>query len=290
MANSSAPGRVPGLAELAPRYDALLCDVWGVLHNGVASFAAAREALSAFRDGGGTVVLITNAPRTSRFVIEQIAALGVEPGCYDAIVTSGDVTRGLLAAYAPARLHHIGAERDVTLYDGLALTLSDAAAADVIGCTGLRDDTRETPGDYEAELAALVARGLPLVCANPDIVVERGHQLVYCAGALAERYAALGGTTAVAGKPHAPIYEAGLARIAAIRGRELARERVLAIGDGAPTDLAGAFRQNLDVLFVTGGIHAGHFGAAAEPDAAAVHRFLATEGLGAHAFLPSLVW
>ncbi len=290
MANSSTPGRVPGLAEIAPRYDALLCDVWGVLHNGVDSFAGARTALETFRAGGGTVVLITNAPRTSPYVIAQIAGLGVGSECYDAIVTSGDVTRDLLAAHAPARLRHIGPDIHLSLYDGLDLTLVSPDEADIVSCTGLRDDDHETPDDYQAELAALAARGLPFICANPDIVVERGHQLIYCAGALAERYAALGGTTSVAGKPHRPIYEAALARVAEIRGAPVAENRVLAIGDGAPTDLAGAVRQNLDVLFVTGGIHAGHFGPADTPDADAVHRFLVAEGLGATAFLPGLCW
>ncbi len=290
MANSLLPGPVPGLAALAPRYDAVLCDVWGVLHNGVSSFAGARAALSAFRAGGGTVVLITNAPRTSHYVVEQIAELGVEADCYDAIVTSGDVTRAILAAHAPARLHHIGNEQQMSLYDGLDLTLVGADEADVIGCTGLRDDLHETPADYEAELAALAARGLPFVCANPDLVVERGHQLVYCAGALAARYQALGGQTFVAGKPHAPIYDAALERVDAVRGRAVPRDRVLAIGDGAPTDLAGAFSQKLDILFVTGGIHAGHFGPNDKPETAAVHRFLAAEKLGAAAFIPGLVW
>ena len=290
MANSSTPGRVPGLAELAPRYDAVLCDVWGVLHNGVASFEQARAALTAFRDQGGTVVLITNAPRTSSFIVEQLLELGVPASCYDAIVTSGDVTRELLVAHGPARLYHIGSDQQLTLYDGLPLTLSTAADADIISCTGLRDDLHETPDDYEAELVALAARNLPFICANPDLVVERGHQLVYCAGALAARYAALGGATFVAGKPHAPIYAAALAKVEAVRGKAVPRDRVLAIGDGAPTDLAGAFRQDLDVLFVTGGIHSGHFGPTDRPEADAVHRFLIAEGLGAAAFVPGLVW
>ncbi|HWJ75353.1 MAG TPA: TIGR01459 family HAD-type hydrolase [Kaistia sp.] len=290
MANYSAPGPVPGLASLAQRYDAVLCDVWGVLHNGMVSFPPAREALAAFRAAGGTVVLITNAPRTSPFIIEQIAELGVAASSYDAIVTSGDVTRALLAEKAPARLRHIGPAQHLTLYDGLDLPLSSVEDAEIVCCTGLRDDIHETPEDYEAELAALAARELPMICANPDIVVERGHQLVYCAGALAARYSALGGSTAVAGKPHAPIYEAALERAAAIRGGPAARDRVLAIGDGAPTDLAGAFRHDIDVLFVTGGIHSGHFGPADAPDIAAVHRFLADEGLGATAFLPALTW
>lgn len=290
MANLSTPPPVPGLSALADAYDVVLCDVWGVVHNGVTSFPEARAALRAYREHGGTVVLITNAPRTSHFIVEQLGVLGVERDAFDDIVTSGDVTRALLAERSPVRFHHIGLERDLTLYEGLGLTRVGQDEAEVVSCTGLRDDLVETPADYEAELAALAARDLPFVCANPDIVVERGHQLVYCAGALAARYAELGGRTFVAGKPHAPIYDAALKRAAAILGRPVARERVLAIGDGAPTDLTGAVRQDLDVLFVTGGIHSGHFGPIDQPDAGAVHRFLEAEKLGARAFVPGLRW
>lgn len=290
MANLSLPPRIAGLHRLAPHYEAVICDVWGVLHNGVTSFAKARTALANYRAAGGTVVLITNAPRTSHPVAEQLAALGIEKASYDAIVTSGDVTRSLLATYAPARLHHIGLERDASLYEGLALERSDIADAEIVSCTNLRDDSRESPADYEEELRALVARDLPFICANPDIVVERGHQLVFCAGALAARYAALGGRVVVAGKPHAPIYEAALAKLAALRGHAVERASVLAIGDGAPTDLKGACDQGIDVLFVTGGIHAGHFGPPLDPDTDAVHRFLQAERLGAAAFIAELSW
>jgi len=290
MANLSTPPPVPGLSALADAYDVVLCDVWGVVHNGVTSFPEARAALRAYRERGGTVVLITNAPRTSHFIVEQLGVLGVERDAFDDIVTSGDVTRALLAERGPARFHHIGLERDLTLYEGLGLTRVGPDEAEVVSCTGLRDDLVETPADYEAELAALAARDLPFVCANPDIVVERGHQLVYCAGALAARYAELGGRTFVAGKPHAPIYDAALKRAAAILGRPVDRARVLAIGDGAPTDLTGAVRQDLDVLFVTGGIHSGHFGPIDQPDAGAVHLFLEAEKLGARAFVPGLRW
>ncbi|MCX5497342.1 TIGR01459 family HAD-type hydrolase [Kaistia dalseonensis] len=290
MTNSISPPRIAGLSALSPLYPVLLCDVWGVLHNGVVSSPPARNALLRHREAGGTVVLITNAPRLSPFVVEQISDLGVEPECYDAIVTSGDVTRALLAARGPVKTLHIGTDQHLTLYDGLDLELVEADAAEIISCTGLYDDEQESPDDYDAMLKSLAARGLPMICANPDIVVERGHKLIWCAGALAERYRSFGGTTFIAGKPHAPIYDEALTQAARIRGDAIARERVLAIGDGAPTDLKGAYSQGLDVLFVSGGIHAASFGPAANPDGAAVSRFMSEEKLGARAYLPSLVW
>lgn len=290
MSNSQSPPRVSGLSALAPHYKVVLCDVWGVLHNGLRSFEQACDALARYRATGGIVVLITNAPRSSEYVVEQIAGLGVDADSYDSIVTSGDVTRGLLAERGAIPTLHIGLERDRTLYNGLDLQLVDAERAEIVSCTGLRDDESETPADYDAEFAALVARGLPMICANPDLVVERGHKLVWCAGALAERYASHGGATFVAGKPHHPIYEAALRRASDVHGVPFAKSDVLAIGDGAPTDLKGAFREGLDVLFVTGGIHAADFGPADDPDADAVHRFLLEERVGARAFVPGLVW
>jgi len=290
MSNSTSPPRISGLSDLAGAYDVVLCDVWGVVHNGERSFAPAREALAAFRAGGGTVVLITNAPRLSQPIIDQMRSLDVEDSSYDSIVTSGDVTRELLAARGRVNALHIGSDIHLPLYAGLDITLTGGDEADVISCTGLRDDEHESPDDYDAELKALAARGLPMICANPDIVVERGNRFIWCAGALAERYRSFGGTSLIAGKPHRPIYDAALARAEALRGLPADRARVLAIGDGAPTDLTGACAQGLDILFVTAGIHAANFGPAEQPDAAAVSRFLSEEKLGARAFLPHLRW
>lgn len=288
--NSTAPQPIVGLSAIADRYRVVLCDVWGVVHNGVASWAAARDALARFRAGGGTVVLVTNAPRPHHAVRPQLAALGVEPECFDAVVTSGDVTRDLLAAHPGAKAFHLGAERDLGLYGGLDLTLVEAEEADLISCTGLFDDTVETPDDYQALLERFRARNVPMICANPDRVVERGHHLIHCAGALAERYRELGGSALIAGKPHRPIYEAALARAAEAGAGAVPLDRVLAIGDGAPTDLRGAVDFGLDVLFVTAGIHSADFGPADDPDRDAVHRFLAAERLGATAFIPRLAW
>jgi HAD superfamily hydrolase (TIGR01459 family) len=264
---------IAGLGALAGRYDAILCDIWGVLHNGRNAFPAASEALAGFRRGGGTVILLTNAPRPNPPIREQTLAFGVAAEAFDEIVTSGDVTIDLIAARAGQPLHHLGPERDLALIEAAALRAGQPAQlvppqeAAYVLCTGLFDDTVETPADYAATLAALAERRLPMVCANPDLVVQRGDKLIYCGGAIAEAYEALGGETIYAGKPHPPIYEAALARIAALRGG-IARSRVLAIGDALRTDLAGAAAMGLDALFVIDGIHADALcGSGAPPDA-----------------------
>jgi HAD superfamily hydrolase (TIGR01459 family) len=253
--------QISGLGEISDRYDAILCDIWGVVHNGVASFPPAAESLMSFRRRGGAVVLITNAPRPSPPIRRQVLRLGVPAEAFDAIVTSGDVTLGLMEEQAGDRVLHIGPERDLSLFDAAAaatggrprlLALEDA---DYALCTGLRNDESETPDDYEAELTAMAAREMTMICANPDIVIHRGDMLVYCAGALARRYEKLGGKVVYAGKPHAPIYDRALALAGRARGAAIDKPRVLAIGDGMKTDIAGAAQAGLDALFVTGGIH-----------------------------------
>lgn len=276
---------VAGLEEVAPAYDCLFCDVWGVLHNGVAAFPAAVDALRRFRHGGGSVVLLTNAPRPQGPIREQLRLLAVPDDAYDAIVTSGDVTRNAIAARPGVRLLHLGPDRDLSFYAGLDATLVPEAEAELVSCTGLLDDDTETPEDYRAQLQRLAARGLLMVCANPDLVVERDNRLVYCAGALARLYAELGGAVTLAGKPHAPIYEAARSVAAG-----LGVGRILAIGDGLPTDIRGAVDNGLDVLFVTGGIHVADFGPPERPDADRVAARLASEGLTAVACLPALAW
>lgn len=292
---TTAPLLVPGLSALAERYDGVLCDVWGVLHNGVAAFGPAGEALTRFRETtGGKVVLITNAPRPAGPIYEQLARLGVPRSAFDSIVTSGDVTRALIEALgSPARRGkalHLGPERDLTLYDGIAVDLVAEADAEAVVCTGLFDDETETPDDYRELLMRLAGRGLTMICANPDIVVERGNRLIWCAGALARLYEDLGGPVEIPGKPHAPIYDAALARLDEVAGRPIDRRRVLAIGDGLPTDIRGAVSQDIDVLFVTGGIHATDFGPTDAPDEHLVRRRLAEDGLSATAAVPRLVW
>lgn len=277
--------RISGLRELTASYDAVLCDVWGVLHNGIAAFPDAVEALQRFRGGGGRVVLVTNAPRPAAPIRVQLRSLGVPDDCYDALVTSGDVTRSVIAERPGAKLLHIGADRDLSFYEGLDMTLVPETAAELVSCTGLFDDETETPEDYRALLERLAARRLVMVCANPDLVVERGDRMLYCAGALARLYEDLGGQAVLVGKPHPPIYRAARRLVA-----ELGGETVLAIGDGLPTDIRGACDNGIDVLFVTGGIHSADFGPTDEPDPARVEARLRAEGLGAAAFLPALAW
>jgi HAD superfamily hydrolase (TIGR01459 family) len=244
------------IADLAATSDAWIVDIWGVMHNGERAYQAAAAAARAFRATGGTVVLLSNAPRPFKDVVPHMAGLGVPADAYDAGVTSGDVTRDMLKAWQGRRLLHIGPERDQPLRDGLDIAVAPAAEAEVVLCSGLYNDDTETPADYAETLQALAARGVPMICANPDILVERGDKLIYCAGALAQNYAAKGGEVAYAGKPHLPVYERTLAEIARLRGRPVAKDRVLAIGDGVETDLAGAHAAGLRSVFVASPIFA----------------------------------
>ncbi len=279
-----------GLSAIADRYDVLLCDVWGVLHNGRESFPAARDALARFKAERGPVVLITNAPRPHTPIIEQLAGLGVGPECFSEVVTSGDATRTLLAERAPGPFWKIGPDRDWPLYEGLGVDLVPLEEARFISCTGPFDDENETPEDYRERFLGAVARGLPMICANPDIVVQRGDQLIYCGGALAQLYEALGGQVLMAGKPHPAIYDLALRKAADSLAGPLERRRVLCIGDGLPTDIRGANAQQLDVLFVANGIHGEETVRDGIVDVAAAQRLLAIEGLTATWALADLVW
>lgn len=278
--------QVSGLEELADDYDALFCDVWGVLHNGVQSFGAAVDALQRFRATAGPVILITNAPRPHGPIRKQLAVLGVPSDAYDDIVTSGDVTRDVIAARPGVKLMHLGPDRDLSFYEGLDAVFVDEDKAELVSCTGLLNDETEEPRDYLPLLERLAARRLTMVCANPDIVVERGRRLLYCAGSLARLYEEIGGDAVLVGKPHSPIYDA-----AKDRARKLGATRPLAAGDGLPTDIRGACDNGVDALFVTGGIHAADFGpSAAAPDPERVVARLRAEGMEVAAFMPALSW
>lgn len=243
------------IGELGKDYAAWLVDIWGVMHNGVRAFPAAVDATSRFREQGGVVVLLSNSPRPSKGLQRQLRSLGVSDQSYDATVSSGDLTRHELAKHAGARIFHLGPERDLPIFDGLDVTRVDARDAELIVCTGLFDDETETPEDYEGLLHELAARKLVMLCANPDHLVERGHRLVYCAGALAQLYAEDGGEVIYAGKPHPPIYELAAEIIAERAGRMVSRSEILAIGDGIHTDMAGAADFGLDAVFVASGLH-----------------------------------
>jgi HAD superfamily hydrolase (TIGR01459 family) len=243
------------VSALADRYDAWICDIWGVMHNGLRAFAAACEAGREFRARGGSVVLVSNAPRPAPFVIEMLSKIGVPRDAYDAVVTSGDVTRILLERELSRPVFHLGPERDRGVFENLAVRFAAADAAEVVVNTGLFDDTTETPDDYRDQLAAMQRRGVRMICANPDIKVERGDTLIYCAGALAELYEAMGGEVIYAGKPHLPIYDMAFAKLAELRSAAVPRHRILAIGDGLRTDMAGAEAAGLPALFIASLLH-----------------------------------
>jgi HAD superfamily hydrolase (TIGR01459 family) len=248
------------LSALADRYDALVCDVWGVVHNGATAAPAACEALQRFRASGKPVLLLSNAPRPGSNVKPQLDRMSVPQAAYDDILTSGDLVHARLASDAWAWVHRIGPDRDLPTFEGLELTFVPPEEADVAVVTGFLDDETETAENYRPVLEQLFEYEVPLLCANPDIVVERGPRLVPCAGAIAALYEGMGGEVAWLGKPHAVAYEAAFARLAEIAGRPIAKERILAIGDGLRTDILGAKGAGIDALFIAGGIHAADAG------------------------------
>ncbi|MCG6122153.1 MAG: TIGR01459 family HAD-type hydrolase [Microvirga sp.] len=250
---------ITGLSEIAADYDAVFCDVWGVLHNGMRAYPAAAEALTRFRAEGKPVVLITNAPRPGDSVIGQLDRLGVPRTAFDDIVSSGDLTRADVRERAGAGVFHLGPERDKPIFAGLDARFVDAESAEYVVCSGLWNDEEENVDGYAPLLRLMRERALPMICANPDIVVERGSTLVPCAGAIAQAYEALGGEVVYNGKPHAPVYREALRRAAAF-APEPPYGRILAIGDAIRTDIAGARDFGLDALFVARGIHTHELG------------------------------
>ena len=288
----TSPILLSGLSEIAHGYDAVLCDVWGVIHNGREAFPAACAALARYRSERGPVVLISNAPRPSRALYGQLEAVGTPREAWSAFVTSGDATRALLAERTPGPVWKLGPDRDDPLYEGLGLDfaagIEDAA---LICATGPFDEENETPEDYRGRLDLALSRGLEFICANPDRMVQKGDRLVLCAGAIADLYAAMGGEVTMAGKPHAPIYAKSLAEAETQLGRPVDPARVLCIGDGVSTDVLGAQRQGLDCLFLWSGVHAadlldGATAATAERAAA----FLAKHEVVAKYAMSELVW
>ncbi|MHB8286052.1 MAG: TIGR01459 family HAD-type hydrolase [Caulobacteraceae bacterium] len=245
-----------GLFDVADLYDAILCDVWGVIHNGRESFPAACEALARFQRDRGPVVLISNSPRPADDVVAQLRALGVPDAAYSGFVTSGDATRKELIARAPGPAWAIGPARDASLYSGTGVEFAETPhEAAFVSCTGLFDDEIETPDDFRVRLEVCAARDLVMICANPDKIVQRGDKMIYCAGALADLYVAMGGAVVMAGKPYPAIYDLARAEVDRLAAREVPKAKILAIGDGMPTDVAGANAQGLPLLFIASGIH-----------------------------------
>ena len=261
---------VERLRDVVDGVEVVLSDIWGVVHNGLESFPEACAALNSYRKQGGTVILITNAPRPADSVQRQLRKLGVADDTYDAIVSSGDLTRHFVADHPGKKFYWVGPERDSSIHRGLDPVITQLDEADYIICTGLFDDETESAEDYRPMLHKALERKLPLICANPDIVVERGDRLIYCAGAIAELYRELGGEAVFYGKPHRPIYERAMALAATQRGHPAELRHVLAVGDSVRTDLAGAHGFGIDCLFVTRGIHSEEFAGIDQLDPASV--------------------
>lgn len=279
-----------GLREIAGRYDAVLSDVWGVVHNGIAAHPGAVEALVEFRKGGGRVVLITNAPRSSPPLIDMLDRLGVPRNAYDAMVSSGDATRAMLEPYRGKTIHYVGPpEENDSLFEGLDITLGAAEKAHAVVVTDLDHDD-DTPDLYNDRITLWLSRNLPLIAANPDRVVEHGDRLIYCGGALADLYEARGGMILMAGKPYKPIYTEALRLAEAAAGHALDRSRILAIGDSVRTDAIGAAGAGLDLLFITGSIHAAELDAFGTPDPKAIDALVGPSGANLAGFMPRLAW
>lgn len=252
---STAYQIIDTLGAVADSIDVLICDVWGVVHNGQTAHPQACAALERLRAGGATVVMVSNAPRPGDDVIRQMLHYGVTRESFDRIITSGDVSRGLIADRSGQSVYHIGPPRDHTLFAGLDVVMAGPETADFCVCTGFFDDERETPADYAQTLALMQRRGLTMICGNPDLIVERGHRLIPCAGAMAEAYEALGGTAIYAGKPHAPVYMLALELAGQLRGAPIDTGRVMAIGDAIRTDIAGAAGLGVESILLLDGIH-----------------------------------
>jgi HAD superfamily hydrolase (TIGR01459 family) len=279
---------VERLSDVVDGVDVVLSDIWGVVHNGLEAFPEACEALHIYRRRGGAVILITNAPRPAESVQRQLRKLGIADDTYDAIVSSGDLTRHYVADHPGRKMFWLGPERDGSIYRGLNAVLAPLEQADYLVCTGLLDDETETAEDYRPMMLKARERNLPFICANPDIVVERGDRLIYCAGAIAELYRELGGEVIFYGKPHRPIYERAMELAAEQRqGQPVRPERVLAIGDSVRTDLAGAHGFGIDCLFVTRGIHSEEFDGIDQLDPASVKELF---GHPPKALIRELTW
>lgn len=242
------------MQDLSERFPVWFCDVWGVLHDGVHVFAGTVDTLTRHRAHGGLVILVSNSPRTAAGVTLQLVGLGVPATCHDAIVTSGDVTRSLAVKESGGKVFHLGSERDVSIFEDLPLRRTGLEEAHAVLCTGLIDDAHETPADYVDLLRHMRDLALPMICANPDKMVRKGSRLLYCAGALAEAYAALGGMVLMAGKPFPPIYDLAHSQAESLGKRRFAKRDILAIGDGPETDIKGAADYGIAAVLVADGL------------------------------------
>jgi len=290
-----------GLGAIAENYDLILCDVWGVVHNGLTPHAGSLDALQRFRAKGGRVVLISNAPVPAGSVRHRLDRLPVPRKTYDAIVTSGDVIVSLIVERGDAPIFNIGPSYDRSLYQavnklrGATPRRVRLPEASYVVCTGLTDPDREEPKDYDTLLQSMLEKGLDFLCANPDIVVHVGPKLMFCAGAIAERYASIGGKVIQGGKPYAPIYERALGLGSQMLGRSVEKSRVLAIGDAMQTDIKGAREQTIASLFIASGIHQDELmktgkDGCPSPDGPSLERLFAATGFAPDFIMAGLRW
>lgn len=277
---------ISAFSEVSSRYKAAFVDLWGCLHNGYRPFESAVAALADFRAGGGVVMLLTNSPRPRPSVIRQLDKIGVPRDIYQDITASGDASQYSLAnGDVGSRVYHLGPERDLGFFNdlpeevlgGRTITRVPLQEAEGIVCTGLFDDDTETPDDYRETFLFAKSKGLKLLCTNPDRMVDKGDHRIYCAGALAEAYANMGGTSLYFGKPHPPIYDLARQRLAAFG--DFRDDEILCIGDGINTDIRGGIAEDMDTLFITGGLAAGETATVTQPDPEKLHSFLATAQL-----------
>ncbi len=275
------------LSDLSHDYDAILCDVWGVIRDGQSLVPAALEGLQKFRAVGGVVILLSNSPRRAGALDALLTSMGAPDDAWDDTITSGEATFEVLTERAPGPAYKLGAPWDDALYEGSGLEFARLSEARFISCTGLVNYPDDHPDAYEDLLREAQRRGLDLICANPDIVVRHEDKLAWCAGALAQRYEQLGGKAILAGKPHPPIYDLAYKRIDALRG-DTQKSRILAIGDGPVTDIAGAVAEDLDALFIADGVVADQMRGGFSQ--AAADALLAEQDLSARYAAPALVW
>jgi len=286
---------ISNLSDISERYGAVFCDLWGCLHNGVAPFPDAVAALQKYRQGGGVVILLTNAPRPGSAVRVQLNKIGVPLDAYDDVVSSGDASQsGMIAGLAGNKVYHLGPEKDETFFTDLAPGLDGSTIVRVpldqaqgIICTGLFDDRSETPEDYRATLLYAKQKGMKLLCTNPDIVVDLGDTRIFCAGAIAALYTEMGGESVYFGKPHPPIYDLARRRLADLN--RVPDDAILCIGDGIHTDIQGGLGDGFDTLFISGGLAVDQFGPdPLNPEAEKLTAFFNAQQLSPTAVIPYL--
>ena len=248
--------------QISTQYKSVFCDLWGCLHNGKESFQQSLKALLSFKENGGIVILLTNAPRPSQAVVAQIEKMGITKYYFDDIVTSGDAAQlSLFSGEFGKNVFHIGAKRDMSFFNISSKLLNKPIEVDLVSisrassivCTGLFNDLVEEPNDYDQIISEGISRKLPFLCANPDLQVDFGNQRLWCAGAIAANYEKAGGTSVYFGKPHRPIYDLAFKKLYDL-DPSITKSEIICIGDGILTDIFGGSSYGLDTLFVSGGL------------------------------------